>query len=167
MINFQTADELIPPMHFSTFRVLVFSSAMGVRRTFSRGTQPWWNIISPTQNLQINIFSHKKNMKISNVKIQESQSPRSSLPTPMSSTKYKNPFLWHVSGSHDISTSFCKAWNAIFLYHGDSKKKQPKIRITDRDMFWKTFWYNLAERNLFSPSFKNLVLQTAKLTTLA
>jgi len=33
----------------------------------------------------------------------------------------------------------------------------------DKDIFWKSFWYNLDEGILFSLSFKNLVLWNAKL----
>jgi len=128
-------------MHFSAFRVLVFISSTDVRRIFSRSTQPRWNIILQLKSNRKTFFYKKMNRKISNVKIQEGQSPRSPLPTPMSSTKYENPFLWHVSGSHDISTSFCKACNAILCTIG-TQTNQPKNQHS-RDMFWKTLRYKL------------------------
>ena len=171
-------------MHFSAFRVLVFSSTISVENIFARGggnktcrcslNYIGWLHFSRCWTAaffhnEISFYQLKTNRKtflckkwIAKYKISKFMGPKPSLPTPFRRS-------WARPNTKTLSLAYTFwSWAPVvarfwmqFLYNlGFKQTKNP----LNRDMFWKTFWYKSCLRKLILDAslLKNLVLKAVE-----
>jgi len=171
-------------MHFSAFRVLVFSSTISVENIFARGggnktcrcslNYIGWLHFSRCWTAaffhnEISFYQLKTNRKtflckkwIAKYKISKFMGPKPSLPTPFRRSRLdqiRKPFLWHIRFGHEHQLLQGFECN-FYIIWGFKQTKNP----LNRDMFWKTFWYKSCLRKLILDAslLKNLVLKAVE-----